>query len=421
MTDLNFSLLPWQEEVWTDPTRFKVVVAGRRTGKTQFAAYRLIYERLRQEDGDVLYVAPTQGQARDLMWDLLLDIGRDIITKWNVNNLELTFINGKKIKLKGSDKPETMRGLKVAYVVMDEYADMRPDVWELIISPALTDLEGQGLFIGTPMGRNHFYELYKNAELNPDDRYKDYKGWHFTSFDNPMLPVAELEAAKQRLSSYAFRQEFMASFEARGSQYFKEDWIKYGDDPGVGEYFIACDLAGFEELGKRKSNKRLDNTAIAIVRVDRDGWFVEDIQVGRWDLNATAIRIFEAVRKYRPVSVGIEKGIAKQAVMSPLMDLMKRTGRFFRIVELTHGNNKKIDRIMWALEAKFENGWITLNKGDWNIQFMDELFQFPDPLTHDDMVDALAYVGQLAENTIYQEFNEADFDEWAPFDSIAGY
>ena len=116
--------------------------------------------------------------------------------------------------------------------------------------------------------------------------------------------------------------------------------------------------------------------------------------------------------------MGIEKGIARQAVMSPLTDLMKKYSRFFRVEELTHGNKKKTDRVMWALQGRFENGLINLSKGEWNIQFMDELFQFPDALTHDDMVDALAYIDQLANVSYSYDFEEDHFDV---VDMVAGY
>ena len=232
-----------------------------------------------------------------------------------------------------------MRGVSLKYLVMDEYADMKPDVWEQILRPALADQKGEALFIGTPMGRNHFYELYKYAELGDDETYK---GWHFSSYDNSILDSAEIDIAKKSMSSYAFRQEFMASFEARGSEMFKEEWIRVGEDDNDGDYYIAIDLAGFEDVNKKRTkNTNLDETAIAVVKVGTDGWFVENIIHGRWELNETAMKIFQAVRDYRPVSVGIEKGIAKQAVMSPLTDLMKRYGMFFRVEELTHGNKKE--------------------------------------------------------------------------------
>ncbi len=418
LVDLDIELLPWQQDVWADSTRFKIVAAGRRTGKSRLAAWMLIVNALQADRGHVFYVAPTQGQARDIMWQTLLELGNPVISNSHINNLQIKLVNGATISLKGADRPETMRGVSLKFLVLDEYADMKPDVFEQILRPALADQKGCAMFIGTPMGRNHFYELYKYAELDDDETYK---AWHFTSYDNPLLDPGEIDVAKKSMSSYAFRQEFMASFEARGSEMFKEDWVSFGEEPDEGDYYIAIDLAGFEEVGKKRTkNTKLDETAISIVKVGDNGdWFIENIIYGRWTLDETAIKIFQAVRDYSPISVGIERGIAKQAVMSPLMDLQKKYVQFFRIEELTHGNKKKTDRVMWALQGRFENNTITLNKGEWNSRFLDQLFQFPDPLTHDDLVDSLAYIDQLA-NVPYG-IGDIDFDEPEILDIVAGY
>ena len=418
MSDLNVELLPWQQEVFADTTRFKIVAAGRRTGKSRLAAWMLIINALQTDKGHVFYVAPTQGQARDIMWQTLLELGHGVITSSHINNLQIKLVNGATISLKGGDRPETMRGVSLKFLVLDEYADIKPDVWEQILRPALADQKGSAMFIGTPMGRNHFYELYKYAEMGDDETYK---AWHFTSYDNPLLDPEEINVAKKSMSSYAFRQEFMASFEAAGSEMFKEDWVVVEDNPEIeGDYYIACDLAGFQEVAKKKTkNSRLDNTAIAVVKVGEDGWVIENIIYGRWTLEETAQKIFQAVKDYRPISVGIEKGIAKQAVTSPLTDMMKRYGFFFRVEELTHGNQKKTDRIMWALQGRFEHGLVRIKRGEWNSRFLDELFQFPDPLTHDDLVDAVAYIDQLAQ--VAYAGNWEEYDDYEELDSLAGY
>jgi hypothetical protein len=109
VTDLNVQLLPWQQEVYSDLTRFKVVAAGRRTGKSRLAAWLLIINALQADKGHVFYVAPTQGQARDIMWQTLLELGHPVIA-------------GATISLKGADRPETMRGVSLKFLVMDEYA-----------------------------------------------------------------------------------------------------------------------------------------------------------------------------------------------------------------------------------------------------------------------------------------------------------
>lgn len=416
MTDLNIQLLDWQQQVWEDPTRFKIVAAGRRTGKSRLAAWMLIVNALQADRGHVFYVAPTQGQARDIMWQTLLELAHPVVSNAHINNLQIKLVNGATISLKGADRPETMRGVSLKFLVMDEYADMKPEVFEQILRPALADQKGAALFIGTPMGRNHFYDLYKYAELEDDE---SYTAWHFTSYDNELLDPDEIDLAKKSMSSYAFRQEFMASFEARGSEMFKEEWIKFGETPEIGDYYISIDLAGFEDVSKKRTkNSKLDESAIAVVKVNEDGWHLENIIHGRWDLAETARKIFEAVRDYRPISVGIERGISKQAVMSPLMDLMKQRGRFFVVEELTHGNRKKTDRIMWALQGRFENGQITLGQGEWNSRFMDQLFQFPDVLTHDDLVDAFAYTDQLAKVAYSYDF---EIDDLEVLDAVTGY
>jgi predicted phage terminase large subunit-like protein len=417
LSDLEIHLLPWQQEVWSDPTRFKVIAAGRRCGKSLYAAYRLLVEALQAEKGHVFYVAQTQGQARDVMWSVLCDIGRSVIKSAHINNLQLTLINGSTISLKGSDRPDTMRGVSLRFVVLDEFAGMKPEVWEEVLRPALADQKGSAVFIGTPTGRNHFWDLYKYAELSKDP---EWKSWHLTSYDNPILDPKEIENAKRSMSSFAFRQEFLANFEAKESAIFKDEWLKWSEEePKDGDYYIACDLAGFEAVGKQNTKSRLDESAIAIVKVGEAGWWVKDIVHGRWDLAETARRIFNAVAEHSPIAVGIEKGIAQQAVMSPLSDLMRARGRFFRIDLLTHGNKKKTDRIVWALQGRMEHGKVKFNTGDWNSTFMDQLFQFPSQLTHDDLIDALAYIDQMA--TVAYTSGLDEIDDWEPIDAFTGY
>lgn len=418
MAELSVKLLKWQQKVYSSKARFKVIAAGRRTGKTRLAAWMLLLYALTPGPGNVFYIAPTQGQARDILWQTLLEIGHPVIANTHINNLQITLINGKTISLKGADRPETMRGVSLKFLVMDEYADMRPSVWEQILRPALADCKGEAMFIGTPMGRNHFYDLYKYAELSGD---VDYEAWHFTSYDNETLDPAEIDAAKKSMSSYAFRQEFMASFEAMGSEVFKEEWIAYGDTPTDGEYFIAVDLAGFEELGKPKSkNAKLDQSSIAVVKVtDAGRWHVKEIIYGRWTFDETITRVFNAIKEYKPLASGMEQGILRQAVLSPLTDLMRRQGFFFNLQELTHGNRRKTDRIIASLQGRFENGFVTLEKGEWNMQFLDQLFQFPNPLVHDDLIDSLAYIDQLA----LIPYGLTDFEDtkYEPLDSMTGY
>jgi phage terminase large subunit-like protein len=418
MSDLNFQLLPWQQTVFEDKTRFKVVAAGRRCGKSRLAATTLIIEALRCPPGSaVLYVSPTMGQSRQIIWDLLLDLGREVIAGSHVNNLDITMINGARIYVRGADRPDTLRGVSLTYAVLDEVADIKPEAWEQVIRASLSDKKGHALFIGTPKGRNWFHDLWKQGQEDTDG---DWKSWHFTTQDNPLIDPTEIESAKKTLSSFAFKQEYLASFSNAGSDIFKENWIKYGEEPEYGSYFVAVDLAGFEEVAKQAANakKRLDETAIAIVKVTDEGkWFVKDIWHGRWDIRETAAKILMAMRDYRPLSVGIERGALKNAVLPYLSDLMRKNNVYSHIVDLTHGNRKKADRIIWSLQGRFEHGRIVLNQeGDFEV-FLDQLLMFPAQGVHDDLPDALSYIDQLAVTSYFVD--EAD-DDWEPIDVISG-
>ncbi len=367
--------------------------------------------------GAVMYVGPTQALARDLMWDLLKDLAGDIIESSNINNLEIVLAGGNKISLKGSDRPDTLRGYSLKHLVCDEYAFFKDGVFDTILRPALSDRKGTAMFISTPEGRNGFYDAFMKGETGE----KGWGSWHLTSYDNPFLDPEEIDDAKASLPGWAFRQEYMASFDAKGSEFFDPEAFAYYEDrpTTAGDYYIAVDLAGFESDRGNKT-KRRDNSAMAVVYVTDDGtWCVDDIQYGRWSLDETAENIFKAVEKYKPIAVGIEKGIAQQAVMSPLNDLMRRTHRVFRIDLLSHGNQKKQDRILWALQGRFEHGKIKLKKGDWNLAFVDEASAFPSQLVHDDLLDALAYIDQMA--ILAYDWGGDTVDDYTPVDMIAGY
>lgn len=416
--NLNFELLPWQKQVYSDDTRFKVIVAGRRCGKSRLSAVSLLVEGLRCPQGSaVMYVAPTQGQARQIIWDLLMELGREVISSSHVNNMDITLINGAKIYVRGSDRPDTLRGVSLTYLVLDEVADIKQETWEKVLRAALSDKKGKALFIGTPKGRNWFYDIYN---LGLDEEDEEWKSWHFTTKDNPLIDPKEIEGAKKTLSSFAFKQEYEASFDNAGTDTFKEEWLKFGEEPDYGNYYIAIDLAGFENIGMTASaKKRLDQTAMAVVKVTEDGkWFVQKIEHGRWDIKETCQRIIKNIKAFQPSGVGIERGSLKNAVLPYLSDLMRSNNVYAHIEDLTHGNKKKTERVVWALQGRFEHGKITLNEEeDWD-EFRDEYVMFPTPQVHDDLLDALSYIDQLA---VTSYFADDDEDDLEPLDWISGY
>jgi phage terminase large subunit-like protein len=419
MTALNFQLLNWQKTVFTDSTRFKIVAAGRRCGKSRLSAVTLLIEALNCPEGSsVMYVAPTMGQARSIIWELLHDLGRPVIKSSHVNNLEITLLNGRKILVRGADNPDSLRGVSLTYLVLDECAFIKDEVWQKILRASLSDRKGRALFISTPSGRNWFYDIFQLGQSGEDE---EWKSWHFTTQDNETIDPKEIEAAKRTLSSFAFKQEYLSSFDTAGADVFKEQWFKTGKEPQYGSYVVAIDLAGFEDVAKNASaaKKKLDESAIAIVKVTDDGdWFVHKVVHGRWDIRETAVNILKTVRDYEPIAVGIERGALKNAVLPYLNDLMRKNNIYAHIQDLTHGNKKKTDRVIWALQGRMEHGRVTFNEDeDWD-ELKDQLMMFPTNGVHDDLVDALSYIDQLAVVSYQQDYEE---DEYIILDKIAGY
>ena len=418
--ELDVQLHPAQLEIFNSTARFKVVSAGRRFGKSRLAAWILIIKALQSESKDVFYIGPTFQQAKDIMWNMLKELlhGTDLIETTHENTATMKLVNGRRISLKGSDRPDTLRGVGLAYVVLDEYASMKVEVWEQIIRPTLSDVKGGALFIGTPAGKNHFYDLYLEAEKD-----KDWEAFQYTSTDNPLIDPKEVETARRTMSTQAFRQEFEASFVSFTGGIFKNEWIKYDEnEPEEGNFVIAVDPAGFESVEKERGLKgsKLDETAISIVKIHGDKWWVKDILHGRWNIKETASKILQAAIENQATTVGIESGALKNAILPYLQDEMRTQGRWVVITDVTHGGKKKADRITWALQGRMEHGKITFNRNsNWNSELETQLIEFPSKGTHDDIIDSLAYIDQVSVadfmHTIELE------EEWEPYDEVAGY
>ena len=426
MAELKVTLHDAQMEIFRSPKRFKVASCGRRFGKSYLAAWVLIIKALQSTSKDVFYVAPTFQQAKDILWSILKDVGRDVIKSAHENTATLTLINDRKIYLKGSDRPDTLRGVGLAYVVMDEYASMKPEVWEMILRPTLADVKGEALFIGTPAGKNHFFKLWQDAQL--EENLDEWDAFQFNSTDNTFLDPAEINAAKRSMSTQAFRQEFEATFESFSGGVFKEEWIQFLNDDDFddnkskyqGHYVIAVDPAGFEKAEKDRGLKssKLDETAISVVKIVQDEWHVKDILHGRWGIKETAEKILRAAEDVKATTVGIEAGALKNAIMPYLEDLMRINSRWINITDVTHGGRKKQDRIVWALQGRMEHGKLKMRKAEWNNDFITQMLDFPSSLSHDDLLDSLAYIDQVS---VADFASEIELEEWEPLDAVSGY
>lgn len=206
-----------QMEVFQSPHRFKVVVAGRRWGKTQLAKVLLTkYSKIKNRL--IWYVAPSYRMAKQIMWpELLAALPAKWIRKINETTLSITLINGTRIELKGADNPDSLRGVGVHYLVMDEVQDIDPQAWKKVLRPTLASTGGHALFIGTPKSYNFLYELYLNGQK---DKLGRWASWQFPTMTSPFIPEEEIQAAREDMDEKSFNQEFNASFETMSGRVY---------------------------------------------------------------------------------------------------------------------------------------------------------------------------------------------------------
>ncbi len=223
-----------QQAIVNAPQRFKVVIAGRRFGKTHLAI-RELCRHARDPDRTVWYVAPTYRQAKMITWKKLKK--KLIHLRWarkiNETELSIELKNGSTISLKGADNYDSLRGIGLDYLVLDEFADIEPEAWYETLRPTLADRQGGALFIGTPKGMNWAHDLY----VMPETESAEWASFQFTTIQGGNVKPEEVEAARRSLDERTFRQEFEATFETFSGRIFyafdrSHNLLKYsGDSP----------------------------------------------------------------------------------------------------------------------------------------------------------------------------------------------
>ena len=234
--------------------RFKVLNVHRRFGKSEYAVMECIYQCLRlrappynHPNPQALYIGPLRNQVKNIVWDLLkarcYELGLTGYPDFEKNEQDLFVkFNGCTIRLLGADKPDTARGLRADFAVFDEYADMKPEMYNKIIRPALADCKGSAIFLSTPQGKNHFFDIYARAEQEAQKGNPDWNAYTWTveqtvnyyqeNYINKGLPLPddriidleELENLKTDMEEASFEQEMLCSFEAAisGAYYGKQ-------------------------------------------------------------------------------------------------------------------------------------------------------------------------------------------------------
>jgi PBSX family phage terminase large subunit len=239
------ALTPPQQRIADDDHRFKVVIAGRRFGKTHLAIDRLSYHA-RIPDQECWYVAPTYRQARMIVWRKLKQRLTELrwIKKLNESELSILLKNDSNISLKGADNEDSLRGIGLDFLILDEFADIKPEAFYEVLRPTLSDREGKAMFIGTPKGSSNWaYDLYK-AELEFPEAWKSFQ---FTTLDGGQVTQAEIDAARRDLDERQFRQEYLATFETYAGRIYyafdpMQNVIKEQTDVDVSVIYVGIDF-----------------------------------------------------------------------------------------------------------------------------------------------------------------------------------
>ena len=239
MSQIN--LTQAQTKVFLNQERFRVLVAGRRFGKTYLALTELLHASISKPQSINWYVAPTYRQAKQIAWKNLKQMmPPSQIAATNETDLSVELNNGTVAALRGADNYDALRGVGLDFVVMDEFADMHADAWFEVLRPMLADKQGRALWIGTPKGYNHFHDLYRYAQDTDE-----WGAWQFTTADGTRVAEEEIAAARRDMGEREFRQEFMATFEALAgrvySNFDRDENVQDLQDNG-GTLYIGMDF-----------------------------------------------------------------------------------------------------------------------------------------------------------------------------------
>jgi len=378
---LPYELKPWQAEVDLDPHRFKVIVAGRRSGKSSLAIDQLVIGAASDppSEGETLslYVAPTYTSAEDIAWSNLKKTIRPLqaiglVKRIYEGDMSIQLLFGQWLQLKGSDKPESLRGLQIRRAVLDEYAYMKREVWEEVIQPATADFQAPVIFIGSPCGYNHFYDLDQMELKNP----VDWKSWHIKTSEAGTISPDEIERARRDMDPRVFRQEYEASFETFGGQVFTDfnrerhvtgEPIKFNPEM---EYCLGVDFGWSAP------------TAVVFINVDaQENVFVWS-ELGRRETPIPVIgkHIIDAAAPARPTLIGCDPaGDAKNEALGTSSVAELRAIFGYGAVRYKHKYPGIIQDRVNQIRKWLRNGKLSISPTCTNLVQALEMYRYPDP------------------------------------------
>ncbi len=385
-----------QLDVAQSSARFKVLVAGRRWGKTRLGVWLCIAKAMQGKR--TWWVAPTYAMALE-GWKEIRTLGIDYGCVVKEYEKTLYTPTGGQVTVRSADNPDRLRGAGLDYIVLDECAYIKEDVWKEVLRPTLTERRGGALFISSPKGYNWFSRLYDDAV-----KYKDWARWQLPTSTNPFVPPEELDIAKREIGSFLYSQEYEAEFvEAKGG-IFHPEWFKgfeygskiiYDEKDNEKEVrtvqtkdgeFVVESLRRLTTVDLATSTKdSADYTVVSTIGVSpTQEIFVLEVIRKRLEAPQVLTLLQNVYDNWQPEVIGVERAgyqlafvqIARQQTGLPIRELI--------------ADKDKLSRAL-PLAAKMEAGQVYFPKyAEWYLEMEKELLQFPAG-EHDDQVDSLAY------------------------------
>lgn len=387
-----------QLEVYNNRTRFTVIVAGRRWGKSKLCTFIIFTEALSKR-GVYWWVSPTRDVGtpawRHTRYFIKKVCGANVKINETTRTIELP--NGSIIEFKSADNPDSLRGEGLSGLVMDEVAQVKEEAWNLSLRPALSDKLGWAIFIGTPNGRGTktnsslFFHLFKMAE-----KEKNWSRFIFTSYDNPYMLIEEIEEYKRTHSEREFRQEYLAEFVSEEGFIFRKEWFKDRYiNSDVFETYISWDTAA------SVSNSAAYSCGI-VGHITKDyKLHIAEVYREKLEFPQLQYRIETLARKYLKTlrMIVIEQKSSGIGVIQSLVQTSDRD-----IAERIYPYNPKGSKEFrgYAASNWCEKGMVQLPNYEnniWLVPFEDELFNFSHSSNdYKDQVDAFSQLVDITSN-----------------------
>ena len=297
-----------QKQAFDSPARFKILACGRRWGKTRLACVMAVTCAL--EGGRVWWIGPTYPMA-SIGWRMLKRLTLPLQPDKSETERSLSLPSGGEIWVKSADNPDSLRGEGLDLAIFDECAFIREAAWVDSIRPALTDREGDAVFISTPKGRNWFWRLWNHAKEE-----NDWEAWHYKSAGNPHLEEREIEAAREELPDSTFKQEYLAEFLENEGAVFRN----IEANPWTPKQEQIVEHIGHRTVVGVDWGKHQDFTTISVVCTECMCEIEKD-RFNKIDYTFQRDRLKRLVDKWKPVRV-----LAEQNAMEANLEMLQREG-----------------------------------------------------------------------------------------------